>query len=85
MTVEIIDFGSMVLCDFCNEEHTAEKTALGGVLIKSSYAICPKCVARATKLRSSEIVARAGETETFHAFCMRLRGGDNTVKIYSKD
>jgi hypothetical protein len=79
--VTVIDFGSHVLCDFCNEEHSADKTAIGGVL-HGTYALCPKCV-EYSDLKPSQIRARAAAMETFHAFVMRIRDGNNTMTITS--
>lgn len=81
--IVVIDYGDCVLCDFCNEEHSAEKTAIGGVLHGASYALCPKCVAR-HDLKPSEIRARAADMETFHAFVMRMRAGNNTLTITAR-
>jgi len=82
--ITTVDFGNHVACDFCSEEHSADKTALGGLLL-DTYALCPKCVAGAgNELKPSQIKARAADMETFHAFVIRIRAGNNTMTITSK-
>lgn len=42
MSIEIIDVGDCVVCDFCNENFT-DSEECGGLLF-GSYATCPRCV-----------------------------------------
>ena len=86
ITEQIIDIGDVVLCDDCNEEYT-ESEAQGGILF-GSRAICPSCTPKweenAVKFDEEEYITdRALPGETFHSFIMRIRGGDNTIKIQS--
>ena len=81
---EFFDLGDMVKCDFCGEDHT-ESDAVGGFLF-GSKAVCPSCVPRAMpkiKLYGEEhlIRDRAKDGETFRAFCLRLRDGNNMAKV----
>lgn len=63
-----------VLCDLCNEDYT-ESDVTGGILV-GSYAICPKCV-------RNEMIPdlKAGESETFRDFVMRIRENDSRERI----
>lgn len=84
MTRTVIDIGDHVECDFCGKDYT-RSDAKGGLLF-GSYGTCPDCAPRieASAERYGEqdhIRARAGADETFKAFCLRLRGGNNTVTI----
>lgn len=77
------DVGESVMCDYCgSDEHNDEH---GGLLFGSS-AVCPGCQSK-TELdinRYNEghlILDRAKPDETFREFVLRLRGGDNTVRV----
>lgn len=83
---EVIDIGDSVLCDGCGEEFKGSD-ATGGLLF-GSKAICPTCAPTWEKNASRYnemhfIRARCPEGMTFHAWVMQLRGGDNTIKVYS--
>ena len=87
----VFDMGDTVMCDLCGENYTTgeNSTLIGGLLFGSS-AVCPKCeprIAEDAKKYGEEsfIRARANAGETFKAFCLRLRGGDNRVIIQTMD
>jgi hypothetical protein len=84
--VEVIDIGDSVCCDDCNKEFKGS-LAIGGLLFQSK-AICPECEPKWRKE-----IAKYGEEHlirgycpqfmTFHAWVLQLRGGDNSIKVYS--
>jgi hypothetical protein len=78
MDIEIIDIGNTVLCDFCNMDYT-ESDEPGGCLM-GSYAICPRCT---PKLNKREVDVFNLPTVPFRKFVLKIRGGDNTIKIVS--
>jgi hypothetical protein len=87
--ITIIDIGDEVICDDCGKVWTPTDTAEGG-LSSQSRAICPDCApqwaASAKKYGEEKFISgrqRAGET--FHAYVMRIRDGDNTVVIQTFD
>jgi hypothetical protein len=87
---EIYDIGDNVVCDLCNEDYT-NSDALGGYIFESK-GVCPKCapefIASVFKFKEERFIRdRAMTGETFKAFILRCRGGNNQVKIttYSKD
>jgi hypothetical protein len=81
-----VDIGEIVVCDFCNEDYT-DSSAVGGMLF-GSYATCPKCA-----VRMMPQIERDNETghirkvcpdgQTFKAFVLELRGGNNTITIFT--
>lgn len=78
------DIGNTVRCDFCGDDYT-DSDAVGGILF-GSKAVCPDCAARLmpdiVKYNEGHFIRdTAREGETFAAFCLRLRDGDNTVLI----
>lgn len=78
------DIGEVVVCDFCNEDYT-DSDEPGGFLF-GSYGTCPKCVPRieiAAKHHNEEdlIRERALPGETFKAFSLRMRQGDNKIRF----
>ena len=83
-TGEPIDIGDIVVCDFCNEDYT-ERDDPGGLLFESK-AVCPKCAPRleADAVHFGEthfLKARAKPGQSFRAFCLELRGGNNTIHV----
>lgn len=79
---ETIDIGDVVICDICNEDFT-DSQETGGVLF-GSYGVCPRCTPRLledVKKHNEEhlIHAKAQPSETFKAFSLRMRGGNNTI------
>ena len=86
ITRTVHDIGDTVVCDICNVDYT-DSGAVGGFLLQSK-GICPGCAPRMDadlkKYGEEQYVrARANEGETFRAFILRMRGGDNTVTITS--
>jgi hypothetical protein len=82
----IIDVGDSVQCDLCNTEYRGSD-AQGGILVQSK-GVCPKCAPKfeADLIKYDEahlIRDRCPEGMTFHAWVMQLRGGDNSIKVYS--
>ena len=85
-TVEVIDIGDSVLCDLCNADFT-HSDETGGFLF-TSKAVCPGCApvfeASIKRYHEEEYIRdRALPGESFRAFCLRLRDGDNTITITS--
>lgn len=83
------DLGDMVLCDVCNEEYTPDNGISGGFLF-GSYAYCPKCAERRLpeikKLGEEQhITAWCPPEISFHHWIMQLRGGDNTIKVWTNE
>lgn len=81
-----IDIGDIVVCDSCNEDYT-DSDAVGGFLFASN-GICPKCApeyrADVEKYQEQEFIrAEARPGETFKSFVLRMRGGNNKIKISS--
>lgn len=84
--VQVFDIGDHVECDLCSKDFT-DSDAKGGYLFLSK-GVCPDCAPRfeADVKRCDEeryIRDRARPGETFKAFIMRVRGGNNTVTIRS--
>lgn len=83
-----IDIGDHVQCDFCSADFT-DSDEQGGFLF-GTYGTCPRCAPRMleTIKRTKEehfIVAYAEPGETFKAFTLRMRGGNNKVIFRSLD
>ncbi len=77
--MDIIDIGNTVLCDFCNEDYT-DSDVKGGCLI-GSYAICPECE---QEIEHREEIDQFCPPETeFRKWVLDLRGGKNTIEIYT--
>jgi hypothetical protein len=87
-TVETFDIGDTVLCDLCNADYTNSE-AKGGFLF-GSKGVCPDCAprfeAKAKEYGEADFIkARALPDETFKAFVLRIRGGNNTVTVSTFD
>ena len=87
--IESTDIGDTVQCDVCGEEYPSTNKTSGGFLF-SSYAYCPKCAPEALKrikeYREDRYIREYCPTGmSFHNWVMKLRGGDNTVKIITKE
>lgn len=79
-----IDIGDYVCCDLCSENYT-NSDEMGGFLFQSK-GVCPKCAPKflaSVKSYNEEsfIRDRARPGETFKAFIVRIRGGNNTIRI----
>ena len=87
-TIEF-DIGNNVRCDDCNKDYTNDADAKGGILF-GSKAYCPLCspdLLRGVSQYGEEryIRGRAHEGETFRDFVIRIRGGNNKVRISGGD
>jgi hypothetical protein len=79
---ESFDIGDTVICDICNEDFT-DSLECGGMLF-GSYGVCPRCTPRMLEdikkyKEEHGILAVAQPFETFKAFSLRMRGGNNTI------
>lgn len=87
--IETRDIGDQVICDSCGEEFPPGDPRCGGILFVSN-AYCPNCVGRMMDRitaygEEKYIRVRCPDGMTFHDWVMQLRGGDNTVKIITKE
>lgn len=85
ITEVIIDNGDRVECDVCSELFLEGDTRTGGFLF-GSYAYCPACAERSLpRIRSYNEVGHiklwCPDGMTFREWCLRLRNGNNTVRI----
>src|SRR5208337_1240963 len=83
-TGEPVDIGEIVVCDFCSEDYT-DRDDEGGFLFESK-ATCPACAARIMpdiiKFDEEHLIKDvANPGESFKAFCLRMRAGNNTIVI----
>ncbi len=81
---EAVDVGPLVVCDGCSEDFS-NSDAEGGMLFQSK-ALCPKCASKweegAKKYGAEHFIrARAEPGESFKAFTLRMRGGNNTIRV----
>ena len=84
MSIEEVDFGSTVLCDWCSEDWTGRPES-GGFLF-GSKATCPTCAPRMEALAIEEdeahyIRARCPADHSFAAWVLGLRAGNNKVRF----
>lgn len=87
--VEVIDTGEIVICDWCGKDYTdpPESEKCGGLLF-GSKAACPDCAHRimenAKKYNEENCITGICPTGmTFKNWVIKLRGGDNTIKLYT--
>ena len=87
--VAVMDAGETVICDWCGKDYTdpPESEKCGGLLF-GSKACCPECaprVAIAAKEHNEEnyIKGTCPIGVTFKNWVLKLRGGDNTIKLYT--
>lgn len=82
---ETIDVGNTVLCDYCNTDYS-DSDAKGGCLV-GSYAVCPDCQPKAKanceKYNEMDHYTPCPAGMTFREWVLKLRGGDNTIKLYA--
>ena len=81
---EIIDIGEQVYCDICNKDYS--KSDVSGGIIFESKVICPDCSdgvrERAREFGEEHMIKDICPPDmSFKDFCLRARGGDNTIKI----
>ncbi len=86
-TVEF-DIGNLVICDLCDKDYTLSDE-LGGFLFESK-GVCPECAPRflaGIKKHGEEkfIRASAQPWEPFRTFILRMRDGNNKVRISGPD
>lgn len=84
--IQVIDIGDSVVCDDCSTEFRGSD-ATGGLLVQSK-AICPVCAPKwLTSLAEYDemhlLRARCPSALSFHDWVMHLRGGDNSIKVYT--
>lgn len=83
--IETRHVGKVVCCDICNEDSSES----GGFLF-SGYAYCPTC-AKTSIDRIRDYGEEQYITEycppglSFHDWVIKLRNGDNTIKIVTVD
>ena len=83
MKVDTFDMGDSVQCDLCGA--LADDSMVGGFVFASN-AVCPACAPAMLKDiekygEGAHIRMRALEGETFQAFVLRMRGGNNAMTI----
>lgn len=81
-----IDIVDIVVCDLCNTDYT--DSALKGGFLFGSKGVCPVCAPRFEGEvhacgEGRYIRGRAEPGETFKAFVLRIRAGNNTVSVTS--
>lgn len=86
--IEIIDNGPRVVCDGCNTEYT-DRDDCGGFLFGTNV-YCPFCATRMLpKIKEYDeeqyIKARCPPGMKFKDWVLKLRGGDNRVRIISQE
>jgi len=82
----VTDVGNSVVCDWCGDDFT-KSNEIGGFLF-GSKAVCPHCCEKVEKQiydfgEEKYIKAYCPPTMPFRKWVLQLRGGDNTIKIYS--
>ena len=85
---EVIDIGEDVMCDICSDDYT-NSDENGGFLF-GSKAVCPKCAPRIMEgiekyNEQSHIKGYCPKDMSFRAWCLELRGGNNTIRIYTQN
>ena len=81
---EIIEIGDSVVCDCCNADYT-DSDEEGGVLV-GTYAVCPRCTPKALKAAEKyhePVDGMCPEGMRFKDWVLKLRGGNNTIRITS--
>jgi hypothetical protein len=73
-----IDIGRIVVCDFCDGDHT-DTTVSGGVIF-GSKAVCPTCMPK-VQAEAQFIKARYPEGKSFGDFVREYRGSNNSIVI----
>ena len=84
---EIIEIGDTVFCDACNEDYTNNDLATGGFIF-GSKAYCPKCAEERLPVikgyhEEHYIKAYCPEGMSFKEFVLKIRDGNNQIKIIS--
>ena len=86
--IHIIEIGKNVACDICNYDFTDSDDS-GGFLFET-FAYCPKCASESlARIQSygeeQYIKGYCPEGMSFREWVLKLRNGDNTIKIISGD
>lgn len=85
-TIEF-DIGNTVVCDLCDKDYT-NSDAVGGFVFESK-GVCPECAPNfmqtIAKYGEDYIRARANPQETYRDFILRVRNGNNKVRISGSD
>jgi len=89
MAIEEIDFGELVVCDFCDKHFSKDSPETGGMLF-SGHATCPECTERMMpnidRYHERNYIQQVCPPDVkFHIFVMELRAGNNKVTIFSGD
>lgn len=84
MAKQVTDIGNTVICDVCGSDFT-DSPASGGLLFQSKAA-CPTCApgieASAREHGETRFIhSRCPAGMSFAAWCLELRGGDNTIQV----
>lgn len=82
--IETIDIGEDVMCDWCGDDYTNSEES-GGITF-GSKACCPACEGKveASAINYGEthlLGERCPEGMSFKNWVLKLRGGDNTIRI----
>lgn len=92
MKETIIDIGNSVICDSCSKDWTENRSdfARERTFVFGSYGYCPDCAPRMARTisqyKEEEYVrAVSKQGEAFCDFILRVRGGNNMVKITGDD
>lgn len=73
-----VDIGRIVVCDFCDADHT-DTTVSGGVIF-GSKAVCPTCAPR-VQGEPEHIKARCPDGQSFGDFVRAYRGNNNSIVV----
>lgn len=81
-----IDLGDRVFCDSCGEEWTGRQES-GGLLF-GSKAFCPVCAPSMLEKimhyhEERYIRGTCPPDQSYWQWCLKLRGGNNTIKVFS--
>lgn len=84
--IKVIEIGNQVNCDVCNADFTDSNDS-GGFLFET-FAYCPKCASeRLAKIQAfgeeKYIKAYCPAGMSFREWVLKLRKGDNTIKVIS--
>ena len=86
-----LDITGRVRCDHCNRDYSDDRETKGGVLFQSkAYCPQPECAPRLLKDAKiygelAFVRAVAAPEETFFDFVMRVRNGNNAIRVSSGD
>lgn len=86
--ITVIECGDKVLCDFCGDEYNGQNKTSGGFLFDDN-SVCPKCApASLDRIRyhheEDGIKGYCPAGMSFHDWVMKLRKGNNTIKVVTQ-